>query len=148
MANWEASLSLAVRDGVLQRLPVLVRLWSVVSLQGLLSFELPSLATGLRFSSLTGDVTIEKGRLRTNNLELKSGAAIRFDTRGSIDLASRSLDLTTALVPLHGITSSVAKVPLAGKILAHGADCLTTLPFRVAGRLSDPTVTPLVVNIR
>ena len=147
MADWDASLSLTIRDGSLQKLPVLVRLWSVVSLQGLLSFELPSLTTGLAFSSLTGDLAIEKGMLRTDNLVLNS-SAVRFDTSGSLDLASQRLDLTTALVPLHGLTSSVAKVPLAGKLLARGADRLTTLPFQVAGQLGDPTVTPLVVNIR
>jgi len=47
------------------------------------------------------------------------------------------------LVPLHGITSSVAKVPLAGELLARGADFVTTLTFRVSGPYDDPTVTPL-----
>ena len=147
VADWDASLSLAVRDGVVQQLPVLVRMWSVVSLQGLLSFELPRLSTGLAFSALRGDLTIDKGILRTDNLVLSS-SAIRFDTSGSIDLAPRRLNLTTALVPLHGITSSVAKVPLAGKLLARGADRLTTLPFHVTGVMGDPVVTPLWVSLR
>jgi len=57
------------------------------------------------------------------------------------------MDLRICLVPLHGITSSVAKVPLAGKLLARGADMLTTLPFRVSGAYDDPTVTPLLVDM-
>ena len=141
LVDWDASLSLVLRDGVIQRLPVLVRLWSALSLQGLLSFELPSLGTGLAFSSLGGDLTIDQGRLRTDNLVLDS-SAVRFDTSGNLDLTPLTLDLTTALVPLHGITSSVAKVPLAGELLARGADRLTTLSFRVTGPLANPTVAP------
>ena len=145
LADWDASLSLVLRDGVIQRLPALVRLWSALSLQGLLSFELPSLGTGLAFSSLGGDLTIDQGRLRTDNLVLDS-SAVRFDTSGSLDLTPLTLDLTTALVPLHGITSSVAKVPLAGELLARGADRLTTLSFRVTGPLANPTVAPSLVR--
>ena len=145
LVDWDASLSLVLRDGVIQRLPVLVRLWSALSLQGLLSFELPSLGTGLAFSSLGGDLTIGQGRLRTDNLVLDS-SAVRFDTSGSLDLAPLTLDLTTALAPLHGITSSVAKVPLAGELLARGADRLTTLSFRVTGPLDNPTVAPSLVR--
>ena len=145
LVDWDASLSLVLRDGVVQRLPVLVRLWSALSLQGLLSFELPSLSTGLAFSSLSGDLTIDQGVLRTDNLVLNS-SAVRFDTSGSLDLAPSTLDLTTALVPLHGITSSVAKVPLAGKLLARGADRLTTLSFRVTGPLANPSVVPRLVR--
>ena len=145
LVDWDADLSLVLRDGVVQRLPILVRLWSALSLQGLLSFELPSLGTGLAFSSLSGDLTIDTGMIRTDNLVLTS-SAVRFDTSGSLALAPPRLDLTTALVPLHGITSSVAKVPLAGKLLARGANRLTTLSFRVTGPLADPSVAPRLVR--
>ena len=143
LARWDALLSLAVADGVAQRLPILVRLWSVLSLQGLLSFQFPSLPNeGLAFSSLTGDFAVGKGLAVTNNLSLNS-SAVRIDAHGEIDLARRVVNLKTALVPLHGITSSVAKVPLAGELLARGADFVTTLTFRVSGPYDDPTVTPL-----
>lgn len=144
LARWNAELSLTVENGVAQRLPILVRLWSALSMQDLLSLQVPSLPTeGLPFSSLTGDFTLGEGIAVTNNLSL-SGNSVRLDARGQIDLHRRSLDLKTALVPLHGLTSSVAKVPLAGALLARGADYLTTLNFRVAGPYDDPSVTPLL----
>lgn len=147
LALWEAQLSLAIEDGVAQRLPILIRLWSVLSMQGLLQFQLPSLPTeGLPFSSLTGDLTMGKGTALTRNLSL-NGSSVRIDARGKIDLAGRTLDMKTALVPLHGITSSVAKVPLAGELLARGADYLTTLKFQVSGPYADPSVTPLLVDL-
>jgi hypothetical protein len=146
LAHWDATLSLAVKDGVVKGGPILIRLWSALSLQGLLSFQLPSLPNGeLTFSSMTGDVTLGKGLAVTNNFVLKS-SAVQIDTRGEIDLTRGTVDLTTAVVPLYGITSSVAKVPLAGELLARGTDLLTTLSFRVRGPYADPTVTPLLVN--
>jgi uncharacterized protein YhdP len=99
----------------------------------------------LAFSSLTGDFAVGKGLGVTNNLSLK-GSAVQIDARGQVDLARRTVDLKTALVPLHGITNSVAQVPLAGKLLARGADRLTTLPFRVSGSYDDPVVTPLLID--
>lgn len=146
LALWNASLSLSVEDGVAQRLPILVRLWSVLSMQGLLRLQLPSLPTeGLPFSSLTGDFALGKGIALTQNLSL-SGNSVKLEASGQIDLAQRRLDLKTALAPLHGITSSVAKVPVAGELLAKGADYLTTLNFRVSGPYADPSVTPLLID--
>jgi hypothetical protein len=147
LAGWEATLSLSVKDGMARRVPILVRLWSALSLQGLLSFQFPSLPNeGLAFSLLSGDFALGKGLVVTKNLSLES-SAVRIDAHGEINLARRTVDLRTGFVPLHGITSSVAKVPLAGALLARGADLLTTLPFRVSGPYDDPTVTPLLVDM-
>jgi uncharacterized protein YhdP len=145
-AHWDALLSLAVADGVAQRVPILVRLWSALSLQGLLSLQLPSLPNeGLTFSSLTGDFAFERGLAVTKNLSLNS-SAVQIDAQGEIDLAQRTVDLKVGLIPLYGITSSVAKVPLAGKLFARGANLLTTVSFHVYGPYHDPTVTPLLVD--
>lgn len=146
LAQWNAELSLTVENGVAQRLPILVRLWSALSMQDLLRLQVPSLPTeGLPFSSLTGDFVLGEGIAVTNNLSL-SGNSVRLDARGQIDLQRRILDLKTALVPLHGLTSSVAKVPLAGKLLARSADYLTTLNFRVSGSYDEPSVIPLLID--
>lgn len=146
-AHWQAHLSLAIADGVAQRIPILVRLWSVVSLQAVLKLQLPSLPNeGLAFSSLTGDFAIGGGMAVTKKLSLDS-SAVRLDASGEINLAERTVNLKTSLSLLHGITSSVAKVPIAGQVLALGADLLTTVPFRVSGPYDDPTVIPLVVDL-
>jgi uncharacterized protein YhdP len=146
-AHWQAQLSLAIADGVAQRVPILVRLWTAVSLQAVLKLQFPSLPNdGLAFSSLAGDFAIGGGLAVTKNLSLQS-SAVRLNADGEINLAERTVNLKTGLSPLHGITSSVAKVPLAGQVIAWGADILTTLPFRVSGPYHDPTVIPLVVDL-
>ncbi len=146
LAEWQATLSVSVQQGVAQRLPILVRLWSALSMQGLLRLQLPSLPTeGLAFSVLAGDFTLGNGTAFTKNLSL-DGSSVRLDGRGKFNLGARSLDLRVALVPLHGLTSSVAKVPLAGELLAWSADYLTTLNFQVSGPYADPSVTPVLVD--
>jgi uncharacterized protein YhdP len=112
-----------------------------------LSFQFPSFPReGLAFSSLSGNFALGKGLVVTKNVSLDS-SAVRVDARGAINLVQRTVDLRADLVPLHGITSSMAKVPLAGGLLARGANLLTTLPFRVSGPYDDPTVTPLLVDM-
>ena len=138
--EWDGELTLSVQDGIAQQLPILVRLWSAISLQSLLSFSLPQLPReGLPFSSLTGDVVVEHGELTTENLSL-IGEAVRLDTRGQVNLRQKVLDLTTDVIPLRGITSVVEKVPLAGKLLAQSTDRLTALPLQVNGPYHDPQV--------
>src|SRR5262249_42824792 len=129
------------------RVPILVRLWSALSLQGLLSFQLPSLpGAGLAFSALGGDFALGRGVAGAKKLSLDSSGR-RGDAPGRRQPARAALGPQNGLGPLSGITSSVAKVPLAGKLLARGADLLTTLPFRVSGPYDDPTVTPLLVGV-
>ena len=147
LARWRAQVSLAIADGTARQVPILVRLWSAVSLQELLSFQLPSLPNdGLAFSSLAGDFVFGNGMAITPNLSLASNS-VRIEATGEIDLGQHTLDLKTLFMPLYGITSSVAKVPLAGRLLARGAEMLTTLLFRVYGPYHDPTVTPLVIDL-
>ena len=138
--EWDGELTLSVQDGVARQLPILVRLWTAISLQSLLSFSLPQLPReGLPFSSLTGDMVMKHGGLTTENLSL-IGEAVRLDARGQVNLRQKTLDITTDVIPLRGITSVVEKVPLAGKLLAQSTDRLTALPFQVSGPYHDPQV--------
>ncbi len=138
--EWDGELTLSVQDGVAQQLPILVRLWTAISLQSLLSFSLPQFPReGLPFSSLTGDVVVKHGNLTTENLSL-IGEAVRLDARGQVNLRQKVLDITTDVIPLRGITSVVEKVPLAGKLLAQSTDRLTALPFQVSGPYHDPRI--------
>lgn len=139
-ADWTGELAVAFRDGVAKRIPILVRLWTALSLQSILSLVLPEIpGEGLGFSSLGGDLTLGQGKLTTDNLSLV-GRAVRLDTWGEVRLKDETVDLTTRVIPLRGITSVVEKVPLAGKLVARGADELTALPFEITGPYAAPRV--------
>ena len=138
--EWDGELTLSVQNGVAQQLPILVRLWTAVSLQSIFRFSLPQFPReGLPFSALSGDMVVAHGELTTENLSLV-GEAVRLDARGRVNLRQQTVDLTTDVIPLRGLTSVVEKVPLAGKLLAQSADRLTTLPFQVYGPYHDPQV--------
>ncbi len=138
--EWDGELTFSVQDGITQQLPILVRLWTAISLQSLLRFSLPQLPReGLPFSLLAGDVVVRHGHLTTENLSL-IGEAVRLDARGQVNLRQKTLDIATDVVPLRGITSVVEKVPLAGKLLAQSTDRLTALPFQVSGPYHNPQV--------
>ena len=61
-AYWDAVFSLTIADGVARNVPILVRVWAAVSLQSILSLQLPELRSeGLSFSTLTGDLAFGRG---------------------------------------------------------------------------------------
>jgi hypothetical protein len=146
-AYWDAVLSLNITDGVARRVPILVRLWSALSLQSILRLQVPELPSdGLPFSTLAGDLAFGRGLAVTKNVSL-DGSAVRIDTSGQIHLLTSTVDLLVQLVLLHGVTSTLEWIPLVGDLLARGTDTLTTLPFYVTGRYADPTVTPAFVGV-
>ena len=146
-ADWDAILSLRIADGVARQVPILVQLWSAVSLQGVLRLQAPELpSSGLPFSTLTGELAFGRGTAVTKNVSL-NGSAVRIEAPGEMNLHAQTVDLLVQLVLLHGVTSTLEWVPLVGELLARGTDMLTTLPFRVTGPYADPTVTPAFVNV-
>ena len=131
---------IAFADGAAKQIPILVRLWTALSLQSILSFALPEIpGDGLGFSSLGGDLTLGQGKLSTDNLSLV-GQAVRLDAWGEVRLRDETVELTTRVIPLRGITSVVEKVPLAGKLVARSTDELTALPFEIRGTYAEPRV--------
>lgn len=139
-ADWTGALRIAFADGAAKQIPILVRLWTALSLQSILSFALPEIpGDGLGFSSLGGDLTLGQGKLSTDNLSLV-GQAVRLDAWGEVRLRDETVELTTRVIPLRGITSVVEKVPLAGKLVARSTDELTALPFEIKGTYAEPRV--------
>lgn len=145
-AHWDAILSVRIIDGVAQRIPMLVRLWSVISLQGFLRLHGPELPSeGLAFSTLTGDLAFGRGLGVTKNVSL-DGNAVRIEAHGEINLLANAVDLMVQLVLLHGVTSALEWVPLVGNLLARGTDLLTTVPVHITGPYKDPIVIPTQVK--
>jgi uncharacterized protein YhdP len=145
-AYWDAVLSLRIADGVARRVPILVRLWSAFSLQGILRLHVPELPSeGLAFSTLTGDLAFGRGLAVTKNVSL-NGDAVRIEAYGEINLLANAVDLLVQLMLLHGVTSALEWVPLVGDLLARGTDLLTTIPFRITGPYVNPTVTTAQVD--
>lgn len=132
--------------------PGIAKLMGVLSLQSLprrLSLDFRDVFTeGFAFDFVRGDVQIEQGIARTNNLQMKGvNAAVLMD--GQADLGRETQDLRVVVVPeinagtasliatwinpAIGLGTFLAQILLRGPVIAA-----TTQEFRITGNWSDP----------
>ena len=138
--------------------PGLAKLLGVLSLQALprrLTLDFRDVfSDGFAFDFLRGDVTLDKGLARTNNLQMKGvNAAVLME--GSADIANETQDLTVVVVPEinAGTASLIATVInpaiglgsfLAQMFLRRPLMASATQEFHVTGPWADPKVTKIV----
>ena len=137
--------------------PGLAKLLGVLSLQALprrlvLDFR-DVFSDGFAFDFVRGDVTLDKGIARTNNLQMKGvNAAVLME--GSADIAGETQDLKVVVVPElnAGTASLIATVInpavglgtfLAQMFLRRPLIESATQEFRVDGPWADPRVTKI-----
>ena len=135
--------------------PGIAKLFGVLSLQSLprrLTFDFRDVfSDGFAFDFLRGDVTVEHGIARTNNLQMKGvNAAVLME--GQADIANETQDLKVVVVPEinAGTASLIATVinPAVG-LGTFLAQIFLRLPliesntqqFHVTGSWTDPQVT-------
>ena len=135
--------------------PGLAKLLGVLSLQSLprrLALDFRDVFTeGFSFDFVRGDVVIDQGIARTNNLQMKGvNAAVLMD--GQADIAKETQDIrvivvpeinagtasliATAINPAIGLGTFLAQVLLRGTLIESA-----TQEFRVDGSWLDPRVT-------
>jgi uncharacterized protein (TIGR02099 family) len=135
--------------------PGIAKLLGVLSLQALprrLSLDFRDVfSEGFSFDFLRGDVTVDKGLARTNNLQMKGvNAAVLME--GQADIARETQDLKVVVVPEinAGTASLIATVInpaiglgsfLAQLFLRRPLIESATQEFRVDGSWADPRVT-------
>ena len=137
--------------------PGMGKLLSVLSLQSLthrmaLDFR-DVFSQGFAFDFVRGDISVEQGVARTNNLQMKGlNAAVLME--GSASLSDETQDLNvvvvpeinamtaslaaTAINPVIGVGSFVAQMLLRGPLMEAA-----TRTFHVHGTWADPVVEPL-----
>ncbi|MFP5211746.1 MAG: AsmA-like C-terminal domain-containing protein, partial [Acidobacteriota bacterium] len=68
------------------------------------------------------------------------GSCMRMVWSGQIDLATKMVDLTVLVAPMKTADSIIRQLPVVRELL-NGS--LISIPVKVTGPLSDPTVVPL-----
>jgi uncharacterized protein YhdP len=127
----------------------------VLSLQSLprrLSLDFRDVfSEGFTFDFVRGDVTIEQGQARTNNLQMKGvNAAVLME--GKVDIARETQDLRVVVVPEinAGTASLIASVVnpavglgsfLAQLFLRRPLIEASTQEFHIDGAWADPQIT-------
>jgi uncharacterized protein YhdP len=135
--------------------PGIAKLLGVLSLQALprrLTLDFRDVfSEGFTFDYVRGDVTIEQGQARTNNLQMKGvNAAVLME--GKVDIARETQDLRVVLVPEinAGTASLIASVVnpalglgsfLAQLFLRKPLIEASTQEFHIDGAWADPQIT-------
>jgi uncharacterized protein YhdP len=153
--SMDGQINVAIDSGqFLKAEPGAARLLSVLSLQSLprrLAFDFRDLfEQGFAFDSVTGDVAMEGGVARTNNLRMRGPAAVVL-MEGSADVGHETQDLRVVVVPeinagavslayaiinpAVGIGTFLAQYFLRRPLIEAG-----TREFRVSGPWDDPKV--------
>jgi hypothetical protein len=67
------------------------------------------------------------------------GRCMKLVWSGNVDFVARKLDLVVLLAPLRTFEKIIGYVPLIGNIF----DGVISVPVRVSGDLSDPSIVPM-----
>jgi uncharacterized protein (TIGR02099 family) len=139
------------------------RIFSLFSLDSLLrklSFDFSDVfGKGLYFEEFKGDLTIDKGVMKTKNTEMDAIAG-NIKVRGYTDLSTQSLNYDIRFVPQ--LASSVPTVVLLStsawtlgvgafaltKVLEPVIEIISEIRFRVTGTMNDPIIEELERKVK
>jgi autotransporter translocation and assembly factor TamB len=142
-SNLGGNLKLAMLDGHLGRQTFTVRVLSLLNLGDLFDTKtLDTSSRGMPYQRLTGDIAIDRGIARTENLLLES-RAFNLSAHGQVDLVNETVEMNVAVKPFQTVDKAVTKVPVAGWLLSGKDGAVIAAFYRVSGPLSDPKVTSL-----
>ncbi|HLT01534.1 MAG TPA: AsmA-like C-terminal domain-containing protein [Geminicoccaceae bacterium] len=134
----EAEGSVVAREFAVLDAPILARLLTVASLEGignLLGGQ------GIAFDHLDVPFTLRNELLQLGRGRMY-GSQLGLTFQGWVNLATDTLDLEGTIVPLYGINWTIGQIPIIGRLLrgaeGEGAFALT---YSMRGPLGQPSIT-------
>jgi hypothetical protein len=126
--------------GRIYRWTILSKIFSLINVTELYRGTLPDLTKeGLAYNSIRARGHLSDGKLQLRDSVI-DGPSVKMVWSGEIDLVNDTVDLTVLVAPLKTIDSIIALIPFVNYVLG-GA--LVSIPVKVTGEISDPTVVPL-----
>ena len=97
---------------------------------------------GLSYDTLIGDFKVWKGKISTDNFELK-GPQINLAASATANLVTGELDGRIKVTPMQLLNSITKAAPLLGDIFRNDLDdTLTEAHFKLDGTLGKPRFIP------
>jgi hypothetical protein len=128
------------RQGIIHDLPVIARTLAAINVvTGGVENLAEIRSRGLAYDRISLRAELKNGSLHFDESALQ-GPTLKMTGRGSVDLATGTLDLTLMVAPLRTVDSVVGQIPLVGGILGGSR---VSIPVAVRGRIDAPAVTPL-----
>lgn len=135
-------ISLQIDNGTLYRLPLISKVFSLLNVSQILSFNAPEMSSeGMPFNRITGAFAMRGGILSTDNLVIRSNSmdmSLILDQ----DLNNQTLKGVLGVKPLKTVDTIISSIPLVGWILAGENKAVLTAHFNVRGPVDNPVVTP------
>ena len=133
-------------DGTLKRFSVLSKIFSILNVSQLLTFQLPDMVSGgMGYSDITGTLSIKNGVISSDDFLITSNA-MNISTSGNMDLGRNELDLLVGVQPLQTVDKVVSRIPIAGWVLTGGDKSFIATYFKVTGPIDNPNVNPIPVR--
>ncbi len=128
-----------VRNFRIKNAPILAKLLSLISIEGLLST-----LTGEGILFVTGEADFEylDKKIAIPHLELTS-SSLGITAKGYVDLKENRIDTTGYIIPANLLNQIIGNIPLIGNILSGGSKehkGLVSMSYSMKGPLGDPEV--------
>jgi len=131
---------LTVKDGRINKMTFLSRIFSYLNVTDLLRGKLPDLGKeGFPYRTLAVRGEVNDGKFLLGELTVDA-PSMGIAATGEVDFIRREEDLKVLVSPFGTVDAVVRKIPVVGYILGG---TLVTIPVAVRGDINDPKVTPL-----
>jgi uncharacterized protein YhdP len=131
------------RKGRIYRFTLLSKALAVVNVTEIFRGKLPDLMEGgLAYESIEIQVDIEDSLLTIKQAVI-DGASANIAGQGTVNLVTGETDMIILVAPFKTVDALVRYMPVINDWLGG---TLVSIPVRVSGAFSDPTVTPLSPN--
>jgi AsmA-like C-terminal region len=136
------TVSIAMRDGTLNRFTLMKRILSLVNLKNYLTAQFPDpRKAGMPFKTLDADFQGTQGNFYTDNLRL-NGPVMDITARGNIDFTNNTMDMEIDLLALQTVNWLINNIPIIGKHLGGATKHLVGAYFQVRGPTDNPSIRP------
>jgi hypothetical protein len=136
----QGEVTLTAHRGRLYQFGLLAKVFSLLTISDMFRGKLPDLsAEGFAYETLSARAELKGGHVLLKEGTLDS-SSMDIACQGDIDLVDGKIDLNLLIAPFTTIDLILKYVPLLADIFAGH---LVSVPVKVKGDLSDPTVIPL-----
>jgi len=136
----QGAMQLNAREGRIYRFNLLSKTLAVVNVTEIFRGKLPDLMQdGLAYDSIDVQVSITDSVVTIDQAVI-DGASANIAAQGTVDLVTGETDMIVLVAPFKTMDALVQYTPVIRDWLGG---TLISIPVRVTGAFSDPTVTPL-----
>jgi len=137
----QGPVELHFKRGVIYKLPLISKLFTLLNVSQLFDFRLPDLmGEGMPYDMIDGNFTFLDGSIATSDLTVQS-QSLNMTLVGKADLVKEDIDATIGVQPLQAVGRIISRVPVIGWLLTGKSRDVLVVYYTAKGPWANPTVT-------